>query len=215
MSGLGNATIHDISVTLGTESIDYPGDTAYSRNLIMNSGDSFCNLSRLEMSCHSGTHLDVPFHFYADGKTLDDFQVTDFIRRVHVIEIMDPDKITASEVDWSLISPGEGVLFKTRNSRDGLVRSGKFVSDFVYLSQDAAKKVNECKAALVGIDYITIEQFGVEHFHSHLEVLGQGVFVLEAINLEGISEGVYTLMCLPLKLSGADASPVRAILIEN
>lgn len=215
MNGLENKKIHDISVTLGTESIDYPGDTAYSRNLIMNSVDSFCNLSRLEMSCHSGTHLDVPFHFYNDGKTLDDFQVTDFIRRVHVIEIMDPDKITASEVDWSLISPGEGVLFKTRNSRDGLVRSGKFVPDFVYLSQDAAKKVNECKAALVGIDYITIEQFGVEHFHSHLEVLGQGVFVLEAINLEGISEGVYTLMCLPLKLSGADASPVRAILIEN
>ena len=140
MSGLGNATIHDISVTLGTESIDYPGDTAYSRNLIMNSGDSFCNLSRLEMSCHSGTHLDVPFHFYADGKTLDDFQVTDFIKRVHVIEIMDPDRITASEVDWSLISPGEGVLFKTRNSREGLVKFGKFVSDFVYLSPDAVKK---------------------------------------------------------------------------
>ena len=215
MNGLGNATIHDISVTLGTESIDYPGDTAYSRNLIMNSGDSFCNLSRLEMSCHSGTHLDVPFHFYADGKTLDDFQVTDFIKRVHVIEIMDPDRITASEVDWSLISPGEGVLFKTRNSREGLVKSGKFVSDFVYLSPDAAKKVNECKASLVGIDYISIEQFGVENFHSHLEVLGQDVIVLEAVNLEGISEGMYTLMCLPLKLSRADASPVRAILIED
>lgn len=215
MSDLGNATIHDISVTLGTESIDYPGDTAYSRNLIMNSGDSFCNLSRLEMSCHSGTHLDVPFHFYADGKTLDDFQVTDFIKRVHVIEIMDPDRITASEVDWSLISPGEGVLFKTRNSREGLVKSGKFVSDFVYLSSDAAKKVNECKASLVGIDYISIEQFGVKHFHSHLEVLGQDVIVLEAVNLESILEGTYTLMCLPLKLSGADASPVRAILIED
>ena len=215
MSGLGNATIHDISVTLGTESIDYPGDTAYSRNLIMNSGDSFCNLSRLEMSCHSGTHLDVPFHFYADGKTLDDFQVTDFIKRVHVIEIMDSDRITVSEVDWSLISPGEGVLFKTRNSREGLVKSGKFVSDFVYLSPDAAKKVNECKASLVGIDYISIEQFGVEHFHSHLEVLGQDVIVLEAVNLEGITEGTYTLMCLPLKLSSADASPVRAILIED
>ena len=75
--------------------------------------------------------------------------------------------------------------------------------------------MNECKASLVGIDYISIEQFGVEHFHSHLEVLGQDVIVLEAVNLEGISEGTYTLMCLPLKLSRADASPVRAILIED
>ena len=214
MNNLEKQIIHDISVTLGTESIDYPGDTAYSRNLIMNSGDSFCNLSRLEMSCHSGTHLDVPFHFYTDGKTLDDFQVTDFIKRVREIEIMNPEKITASEVDWSLISPGDGVLFKTRNSRDGLVKSGKFVSDFVYLSKEAAQKVNECGATLVGIDYISIEQFGVEKFHSHLEVLGQDVIVLEAINLESISEGIYTLMCLPLKLSGADASPVRAVLIE-
>jgi len=215
MTFLENKTIYDISVTLGTESIDYPGDTSYSRNLIMNSTDSFCNLSRLEMSCHSGTHLDVPFHFYNDGKTLDDFQVTDFIKRVHVIEIMDREKITASEVDWSPILPGEGILFKTRNSRDGLVTSGKFVSDFVYLSEEAAKKVNECKAALVGIDYISIEKYGVEQFHSHLEVLGQDVIVLEAINLVNIPEGKYTLMCLPLKLSGADASPVRAVLMEN
>ena len=215
MNVFAGKKIHDISVTLGIESIDYPGDTPYSRNLIMNSKDSFCNLSRLEMSCHSGTHLDVPYHFYADGRKLDDFFVTDFIKRVHVIEIMDPVQVTDSEVDWSRISPGEGVLFKTRNSREGLVKSGKFVSDYVYLSPGSAKKVTECGASLVGIDYISIEKFGVDNFHSHLEVLGKDVIVLEAINLANISEGTYTLMCLPLKLSGADASPVRAIIIED
>ena len=215
MNGFGGKKIHDISVTLGVESIDYPGDTPYSRNLIMNSKDSFCNLSRLEMSCHSGTHLDVPYHFYADGRTLDDFLVTDFIKRVHVIEIMNPVQVTDSEVDWSRISPGEGALFKTNNSREGLVKSGKFVSDYVYLSPEAANKITECGASLVGIDYISIEKYGVDEFHSHLEVLGKDVIVLEAINLENVSEGTYTLMCLPLKLRGADASPVRAILIEE
>ena len=215
MNGFGGKKIHDISVTLGVESIDYPGDTPYSRNLIMNSEDSFCNLSRLEMSCHSGTHLDVPYHFYADGRTLDDFLVTDFIKRVHVIEIIDPIQVTESEVDWNRISPGEGVLFKTRNSREGLVKCGTFVSDYVYLSPESAKKITECGASLVGIDYISIEKFGVDNFHSHLEVLGKDVIVLEAINLANISEGTYTLMCLPLKLSGADASPVRAIIIED
>ena len=215
MSDLLGSKIYDISVELGTESIDYPGDTPYSRNLIMDSSESFCNLSRLEMSCHSGTHLDVPYHFYEDGKTLDDFSVTDFIKRVHVIEIMNPAQVSESEVDWNRIKPGEGVLFKTRNSREELIKSGKFVSDFVYLSPEAAKKVNDCSASLVGIDYITIEKYGVEIFHSHLEVLGKDVIVLEAINLAQVPEGAYTLMCLPLKLSGADASPVRAILIEN
>ena len=215
MSDLLGSKIYDISVELGTESIDFPGDTPYSRNLIMDSSESFCNLSRLEMSCHSGTHLDVPYHFYEDGKTLDEFSVTDFIKRVHVIEIMDPAQVSESEVDWNRIKPGEGVLFKTRNSREELVKSGNFVSDFVYLSPEAAKKVNDCSASLVGIDYITIDKYGAEIFHSHLEVLGKDVIVLEGINLAQVPEGAYTLMCLPLKLSGADASPVRAILIEN
>ena len=89
------------------------------------------------------------------------------------------------------------------------------MSDFVYLSPEAAKKVNDCSASLVGIDYITIDKYGAEIFHSHLEVLGKDVIVLEGINLAQVPEGAYTLMCLPLKLSGADASPVRAILIEN
>ena len=207
--------IYDISVELGTESIDYPGDTPYSRNLIMNAGDSFCNLSRLEMSCHSGTHLDVPYHFYSEGKKLDEFAVTDFIKRVQVIEVTNPIEVSETDVDWSKIRPGEGVLFKTRNSTEGLVNSGEFVADFVYLSPGAAKRVTECGASLVGIDYISIEKYGVEHFHSHLEVLGKDVIVLEAVNLSKVPEGYYTLMCLPLKLNGADASPVRAILIAD
>ena len=85
----------------------------------------------------------------------------------------------------------------------------------MYLSPGAARKLVECEASLVGIDYISIEKFGVDKFHSHLEVLGKDIIVLEAIDLGNISEGAYTLMCLPLKLSGADASPVRAILIED
>ncbi len=215
MSQILEKKINDISVELGTESLDYPGDTPYSRHLIMNAGDSFCNLSRLEMSCHSGTHLDVPFHFYSQGKTLDEFKVTDFIKHVQVIEITNPIEVAEGDVNWKSVKPGEGILFKTRNSREGLVNSGEFVSDFVYLSPGAAKKVNECGASLVGIDYISIEKFGVEHFHSHLEVLGKDVIVLEAINLAKVPEGYYTLMCLPLKLNGADASPVRAILIAD
>ena len=105
-------------------------------------------------------------------------------------------------------------MLKTKNSRNGLVRSGSFVEDFVYLSEGAAEKVRESGASLVGIDYISIEQYGVKEFHSHLVVLGENIIVLEAINLAEVNEGKYTLMCLPLKIFGAEASPVRAILIE-
>ncbi len=206
--------VHDISVMLGKESIDYPGDTEFSRNMIMELNDSFCNLSRLEMSCHSGTHLDVPYHFFADGKKLHEFDADEFIYDAEVIEIENKSEVTAEEVDWSRVREGEAVLFKTRNSREGLVNSGSFVDDFVYLSEGAAEKIRDSGASLVGMDYISIEKYGVTEFHSHLMVLGRNIIVLEAINLSAISEGRYTLMCLPLKIHGAEASPVRAILLE-
>ena len=67
----------------------------------------------------------------------------------------------------------------------------------------------------MGAEMCIRDRYGVEHFHSHLEVLGKDVIVLEAVNLSKVPEGYYTLMCLPLKLNGADASPVRAILIAD
>jgi len=210
-----NKKIHDISVLLGKESIDYPGDTPFSNKLIMDIESSFCNLSKLEMSCHSGTHLDVPYHFYKNGKKLHEFEVTDFIYDAEVIEIFNEKEVTVEEVDWGRVRPGEAVLFKTRNSREGLVVSGTFDENFVHVSPAAAEMIKNLGASLVGIDYISIEQFGVEKFHSHLEVLGENIIVLEAINLAHIQEGRYTIMCLPLNIYNVEASPVRAILIES
>ena len=214
MSNILKNKIYDISVEIGKEHVDFPGDTEYDRNLILNSEDSFCNLSKIQMSCHTGTHLDVPYHFYTKGKTLNHYKVEDFIFHVHVIEIMNPNAITVEDVAWDRVKPGDGVLFKTRNSRDGLVKSAKYVPDYVYLTPEAAKKACDIGTSVIGIDYITIEKSDDDKFPSHLEVLGNEVIIVEAINLESIPEGEYTLMCLPLKFNGAEASPVRAILIE-
>jgi arylformamidase len=212
---LAMGRVHDISVTLGTESIDYPGDTPYARSLLMSAPADFCTLSQVVMSAHSGTHIDVPYHFRADGRRLSDYTAADFIFPAVVVEIADDECVRAAEITGADIRAGDAVLFKTANSRDGRVRNGRFSEHFVYVAPDAAEWLRERGAKLVGIDYVTIEGFANQDFDSHHVVLGAGMIVLEAVDLGAVEPGRYTLFCLPLKMDGAEASPVRAILVED
>ncbi|MGE0486467.1 MAG: cyclase family protein [Gammaproteobacteria bacterium] len=212
---LAMGRVHDISVTLGTESIDYPGDTPYARSLLMSVPPDFCTLSRLEMSAHSGTHIDVPYHFEAGGRRLGEYAAADFIFPAVVIEVADVECVRAAEIAAADVRAGDAVLFKTANSRDGRVRNGRFTEHFVYVAPDAAEWLCGRGAKLVGIDYITIEGYANREFDSHHIVLGAGMIVLESVDLGAVLPGRYTLFCLPLKLDGAEASPVRAILVED
>lgn len=206
--------VYDISVLLGEQSIDYPGDTPYARDLIWTIAESgTCNLSRLGMSAHSGTHVDAPYHFIEDGRKIDECPVADFILPAVVVEVEDEISITPGEIEGKDIRPGDAVLFKTGNSRSGRCRSGTFSEAFVHLSAEAAGHLVRCEVRLVGIDYVTIERFGDDRFPSHHTLLGHGIFVLEGIDLTEVPVGRYTLFCLPLRIKGAEASPVRAILV--
>ena len=207
--------IYDISVTLGEEAIDYPDDTPYSRKLIWKIEEgSVCDLSGLELSTHAGTHIDAPAHFIANGKTIDQYNVGDFILPAQVVDINDRDVVKPEALLDVPFQPGEALLFRTENSTTGRCRNGVFSEHYVHLSPEAAKTCVDKGIALVGIDYISIEQYGNEAFKAHRTLLGAGVLVLEGINLEYVPPGKYTLFCLPLKMKSAEASPVRAVLIH-
>lgn len=213
---MNNPKVFDITVMLGEESVDYPGDTPFSRNLIAAlANGGFCDLSRLEMSAHSGTHIDSPAHFLKGGKTLEAYPLERFMLSAQVIEVDDPESIKLAELNDVNISPGEAVLFKTRNSLDGLVRSASFTENFVYMTGPAAELLVERKAGLVGIDYITIEQYGGTEFPVHDALLKNDILILEGIDLQAVPAGRYRLFCLPLKIKGAEASPVRAVLMPE
>lgn len=206
-------TIYDISVLLGEESIDYPGDTPFSRELIETiNGSGIFELSKLEMSAHSGTHIDTPAHFIPNGKTLDSYPVQNFILPARVVNIEDKQAIRPAELKNLDIAPGDSILFKTGNSTTGRCKNGKFSESFVYLTLEAAEFCVEKKVSLVGIDYITIEKYGNESFPAHRKILGSGILILEGLNLGAVPPGNYTLMCLPLRIKGSEASPVRAVL---
>lgn len=207
--------MHDISVRLGTESIDYPGDTPYARSLILSlQAGGVCDLSPLVMSTHSGTHVDAPAHFIPGGKTIDRFPIEAFIRPALVVEVPDPLCVDRTVVEKAKVQDGEALLFKTHNSRTGRSRNGQFTESYAYVTPEAAAACVERKVGLVGIDYISVERYGDQTFPVHHVLLTRDILILEGLDLYGVSSGRYKLWCLPLKLTGAEASPVRAILTE-
>jgi len=208
-------TIYDISLVLGQEAITYPGDTPFSRKIIceINDGSMSCT-SRLVMSAHSGTHLDMPAHFIAEGKTIDNYQIEHFIIPAQVIEIQSSKPIQASDLDSIDIHPKQALLFKTDNSISGKSRAGVFSDHFVYLTPEVADLCVEKQVSLVGIDYITVDDFEDKTFLVHRILLRNNILILESINLKEVPPGLCTLVCLPLKIKEGEASPVRAVLFR-
>jgi arylformamidase len=207
--------IYDISVLLGEESIDFPGDAPFSREFALTIEESgICNVSNLKMSAHAGTHVDTPLHFISGGKGIDEYAAEDFIFPAKVIEIQGSESIKAFHIDGLDLDPGEAVLFKTDNSLSGRSTSGLFSESFVYLSPQAAEVCVKKKLGLVGIDYVTIDKFGETSSPVHHKLLGNDILILEGINLRDVPPGKYTLLCLPLKIKGCEGSPVRAVLFS-
>lgn len=207
--------IIDISVTLGKESIDYPGDTPYSRQNIMKLDDNdFCDLSTLSLSAHSGTHIDAPAHFIEGSKTIDLIGLDRFMLQAHVVNVENTVAVSPETLSGLSLNRGDAILFRTENSTSERCCSGVFTEKFVHLTKETAEACVNSGVSLVGLDYITIEQYGSQVFEAHRSLLDSEVLILEGINLNHVSEGQYTLVCFPLKLGGAEASPVRAVLIK-
>lgn len=206
---------HDISIVLGRESVSWPGDPPYERDLISSlaAGDG-SNVSHLSMTTHVGTHVDAPAHFLAGGGDLDSYAAADFILPAVVVDAGDATAIGPEIVAAANPSAGGAILFRTTNSTTGRIASGEFFRDGAHLSREAARACVDRGVSLVGIDYFTIDAFGTRTFPVHLCLMSAGVLILETINLRDVQPGSYTLICLPLRLAGAEASPVRAVLLE-
>lgn len=170
-------------------------------------------MSRIEINSHDGTHIDAPLHFFHGGGTIDEMPLDTTVGPARVIEINDTESIKPEELEPYNIQPGERILFKTKNS-PRVYETREFHGDYVYLSTEAARLLAEKKVRVVGLDYLTIGRFkppeNVKDTHEAL--LGNGIYVIEGINLSGVKPGKYELICLPLRLEKGDAGPARAIL---
>ncbi len=208
----------DISAPLGSAPV-WPGDRPFSLQGDRDRDGSGCLLSALSLCSHSATHIDFPGHVRQGGRLLDDYRLQRFILPAWVVSIAGEKRaVTASALRKGLpggmVSPGEAVLFKTDNSERRLLSRPAFVQDFVSISPDAAHLCAAGKAGLVGIDYLSVDEYGSESLPVHHILLEGDVLILEGIDLSAVPAGRYTLICLPLSLGGAEASPVRAVLLR-
>ena len=208
--------IYDVSVPISARTPTYPGDPGIEIRpwLSLERGDT-ANVTAISFGAHAGTHVDAPAHFIREGARADALSLETLIGAVQVVELPpEATEITESFVIANCPIGTSRVLFKTRNSGFWEEENGKFHTDYTYLAPAAAKRLVANGLQLVGIDYLSVEQFQSSSFETHHTLLASGVVIIEGLDLRQVAAGVYELICLPLKIAGGsgDGAPARVVL---
>jgi arylformamidase len=201
---------YDISLNLSADTVRWVSSSPFElvERRRMARGDA-ANSSALSMSAHAGTHLDAPFHFVPDGATIDTLPLEIFMGPAVVYAVEAERYITAEHVHAAPLQGDTRLLFKTRNS--ALLQQSTYAADFVAFSVEAAQALVARGVKLVGLDYLSVAHAD-EQVPVHRAFLDHGLVLLEGVDLSRVAPGRYELICLPLKLRGADGAPCRAIL---
>ncbi len=207
--------IYDISLPISPELPVWPGDpgVVMQRLSRIEAGEE-ANVTHISLGVHTGTHVDAPYHFLGgDTPTVDQLPLKILSGRAYVLHLPEVEQITAAVLQGADIPPRtRRLLFKTRNSQYWAHHLGGFQTDFVAISPDGAQYLVDRGIKLVGVDYLSVAPFR-NSVPTHQILLKAGVVIVEGLNLAQITQGRYTLHCLPLKLVGCDGAPARAILI--
>ncbi|MBB6674979.1 cyclase family protein [Cohnella nanjingensis] len=166
--------------------------------------------SRLDMDVHCGTHVDAPLHMLAGGETIETISLDQLVGPARVLDLTHvKDAITKEDLVPFHIQRGERILFKTSSSY-----SEEFLLDFVYLREDGAKYLADIGIAIAATDALGIERAQSE-YPTHRTLMRAGVIIVEGLRLKHVEPGNYYLVIAPLKLTGIDAAPARAMLIGD
>lgn len=202
----------DISVPLRTMLVGWPGDVPVeiARRMDLAQGADY-NISMITMSTHAGTHMDAPLHFISGGATIDSMPLDATVGPARVIEIADTSAVTAAELETHDPREGERLLFKTVNSLERWYDL-PFREPYVSIGCDAAEFLAARKVRCVGIDYLSVGSTDpAAACETHRTLLEAGVWVIEALYLAEVPPGPCDLVCLPLRVEGAEGAPARAI----
>jgi arylformamidase len=207
------ATIYDISLPIVSGGLTYPGNPPIEISLqqaIAQGGTS--NVSSVAFGSHTGTHVDAPKHFFDDGTTVDALPLDVLMGPAMVVSIGD-EVMAVGEAELRLheLKGHTRILIATRNSK--FIRNREFVRDYTYLAPDGAAYLASLGVRLVGVDYLSIEQFHSGHHRTHRTLLARGIVIVEGLDLSAPPMGPYELRVLPLRLAGLDGAPARAVLV--
>jgi kynurenine formamidase len=206
--------IVDLSQPVGPDTPVFPGDGPVRVDVIEMMDQTTMNLSRIELSVHTGTHMDAPFHFFQGGATIDRVPL---VRCMGLAALIDLRGIPAgSEIRRDHIESRRDTL---RRARMAVLHTGwskewgsqRYFRDHPRLSGDAAEFLVDSGVELTGVDMPSVDQ---APYPAHKVLLGAGVPIVENLtNLDAIGADLFELIVLPLRLAGRDGSPVRAVAV--
>jgi arylformamidase len=206
-------TIYDISLPIATGGLVYPGNPEISitAQQSLAKGDG-ANVSHLSFGSHTGTHVDAPKHFFDEGLGVDALPLDILMGDATLINVDDSvSAVGEAELRRHELTGHLRVLIKTRNS--AFIRESEFRRDYTYLAPEGAAYLANLGVKLVGVDYLSIEQFHSGHHRTHRTLLERGVIIVEGLDLSVPPAGPYELRVLPLRLSDLDGAPARAVLV--
>jgi arylformamidase len=204
--------IHDISPRVSPRIAVFPGDTPFARTVALDlaHGDNL-TLSAVTTTVHVGAHCDAPSHYHRDGAPIDQRPLDLYLGPAQVVSVHRPGdgslRIRPENLTTDVKAPR--VLLRTCSFPD----PERWTGDFLALSPQLVDFLADRSVRLVGIDTPSIDPADDKELLSHAAVYRRDMAVLEGIVLDGVEDGLYTLVALPLRLEGADASPVRAVLL--
>lgn len=206
--------IIDISRTLEPETAPWPGDTPFAMEWTARIADgSSINLSAVHGSPHVGTHADAPLHVREGAAGIDRVPLEPYIGPVRVVAVSPGDDglIHPESIEGIDLTNPPRLLLRTGTDPDSRSWPGHFAA----LAPDTARRLGQAKVLLVGLDTPSVDPADSKELPAHHALLDGGVHWLENLDLSGAEPGLYWLVALPLKIRGADAAPVRAVLIAG
>ena len=204
--------IYDISRTLSPAIAVWPGDRPFrvEPTMLRSQGDSV-NVSAISMSVHAGTHADAPYHVDDSGPTAETLPLEKFLGPAAVVDVGDAPHIGVEHLRGVDLARTPRVLFKTSASA---LPDEAFPENFPALTPELAEFLGERGAVLVGTDAPSVDPSTSRTLEVHRILARYGIVNLENLQLRGVPPGEYELIALPLKIAGADASPLRAVLLS-
>jgi len=204
--------IHDISMLLNKETAEWPGDTPFEFQVNWSKEESgSVNVGKLITSTHIGTHIDAPFHFDEHGEKVHELSLENYVTEALVIHVDGKNHIYRKDIEKIEVGHAKAVLFRT----SAWDNRKKFPESIPSFDLDIVEWMVEQGIILFGVDLPSVDSINSKDLPMHHALNGAGRYILEGLVLDNVEEGSYELIALPMKIEGADGSPVRAILIER
>lgn len=204
--------IYDISKEISETMIVYKNreNKKIIREIVANHNEHHFHESKITLDMHCGTHIDAPLHMIENGQTIEQLPLENYIGTCKVFDLTFVEScIRQKDIEHLSIDENDIVIFKTRNSY-----CKEYDFNFVYIEEDAATYLVNRKIKTIGIDAMSVERDKPGH-PTHKILLGNGIAIIEDLQLSEVNAGEYELVALPLKIKNSEASPIRAILIEK